>query len=263
MLRYPLLLILGALLAACAPAPTPQPLAATPDAATPASIEWDTRPDAVVFRMDTRGTSGNRANDLNTLPYCTIYGDGHVIWLNPGINPEEYLEARIPEATLRDFLNGLIDTGFYTWEPQQIGQPEPQHEGPLHVRILLTLFDEPHWLDSTSNWPPDTFPRLLEICRQFSNSPVLYVPTGAWLSALPTTESSNRRYAWDTYAADFDDLQLADIPPESPRWITGEAAATAWSVVRRGRVLLTDQGQTYRLVVQVPGLQPGVPPAPR
>lgn len=260
--RYPLLLLLGALLAACAPAPS-----ATPDAifatATPPTVEWDTRPDAVVFRMDTYGTSGDRASDLNAIPNCTIYGDGHVIWLNPGINPQEYLETRISQAALQAFLTGLVDTGFYTWEPQRIGQPDPFGEGPLRQRILLTLFGEIHWVDSAANWPQDTFTRLHDACRQFTDSPVLYVPTGAWLSAMPTGESSNRRYEWSLYASTFNDVQLADIPPEAPHWVTGEAAASAWELVRRGRVLLTEQGQNYRVVVQVPGLQAGAPDAPR
>ena len=259
MTRYlvPVLLLLT--LAACAPAPVAPALPATE---APPGVEWDTRPEAVIFRLDIAGTSGDRASDLNAVPYCTIYGDGHVIWQNPGINPEEYLEALLDDATLRAFLEDLVFSGFYTWEPQHIGTPTAD-DGLTRERIALTLFGETHWLDSTANWPGGTFARLHDQCRQFTDSPVLYVPTGVWISALPTTESSSRVLPWTSYSAAFDGLRLADIPPENPQWITADAAASAWAIARRGRVLLTEDGQDYRLVVQVPDLQAGAPPAPR
>ncbi|MBN2469104.1 MAG: hypothetical protein JXN59_00160, partial [Anaerolineae bacterium] len=258
MSRY-LLLVLLLLLAACAPTVTPAP----PTVEGAPGVEWDTRAEAIVFQLGTGGASRDRASDLNSVPYCTIYGDGHVIWLNPGITPEEFLETRLDEATLRAFLEELVYAGFYTWEPQQVGTPPGRGEGPPRERITLTLFGETRWLESPAGWPPGTFARLQERCRQFTDSPVLYMPTGAWISALPTTESASREYAWEGFAEVFGGVRLADIPLESPRWVTGEAAASAWRLVRRGRVLLTEDGQTYRWVVQVPGLQPESPPAPR
>lgn len=249
----PLLLLL---VAACAPAPTPVPAPSTDE---PAGVEWDARPEAIVFQLGIAGTSSDRASDLNNVPYCTIYGDGHVIWLNPGINPEEYLETRLDEATLRAFLEELVYAGFYTWEPLQVGTPDGPGDGPPRERIILTLFGETHWLDSPANLPPGTFARLQDRCRQFTDSPVLYVPTGVWVSALPATENASREYAWSSYAEGFGGIRLADIPLERPRWVTGDAAASAWRLARRGRVLLSDEGQAYRLVVQVPGLQPAAP----
>ncbi|GAB4572463.1 MAG: hypothetical protein Kow0077_11970 [Anaerolineae bacterium] len=253
------------LLAACAPAPAPPPTPTpAPEVTDPAALlEWDTSPDAVVFRIDLAGTSGDRASDLNAVPYCTIFGDGHIIWLNPGTNPEEVLEALLDESTLRTFLYSLITEGFYEWEPHQTGAPQGRGEGTPRERILLTLFDEAHVVEDNASLPPGAFARIRERCRQLSDSPVLYVPMGVWVSALPTTERVNRTYNWANYRAMFDDVRLADMSPEQPRWFTGEAAAQAWELARRGRVVLVEDGATYRLVVQVPGLHAGVPDAPR
>lgn len=253
-----LLPVLLLTLAACAPASPPAPVLP----AQSAGVEWDMRPEAIVFQLGITGTSSDRASDLNSVPYCTIFGDGHVIWLNPGISPEEYLETRLDDAMLRAFLEELVYAGFYTWEPLQAGTPDGPGDGPPREQITLTLFGETHWLASPASWPPETFTRLQDRCRQFTTSPVLYVPTGVWVSALPTTEQASREYAWASYADAFGGVRLADIPPENPRWVTGAAAASAWDLARRGRILLIDEGQAYRLVVQVPGLQPAAPAPP-
>ncbi len=260
MRRVGMLLLLAALLAACAPAGQ---MAQGSGQTADGQIDWRRDPDAVIFRLDVGGSSGDPASDRNAIPFCTIFGDGHIVWVNPGITPEEVLEDRLDEDTLRAFLEEVVHSGFYTWEPQLVGTPVPPGSGSLRERVLLELFGEPHVVTADSNWPPDAFADLLARCRGLSAAPVLYVPAGAWVSAMPVSgESRLPAISWAGYAVRFPGVRLAAIPPERPHWATGDLAAAAWNLARRGRLHIRDEGLVYRLVVEVPGLQPAAPDAP-
>lgn len=264
MRRAWMVILLAVILTACAPGGSPVSRM-TDDAAAPVSerIDWDRSPDAVIFRVDSGTTGGDPASIRNAVPLCTIFGDGHIVWVNPGIMPEEVLEDRLDEATMRAFLEEVVLAGFYYWEPQIIGTPAPAAGSLLREYILLALFGEPHMVTADSNWPPNAFADLLARCRGLSTTPVLYVPTGAWVSAMPVPEEIHLpAISWAGYAVRFPDVRLVDIPPEKPRWVTGDLAAAAWNLARQGRLHIREEGIVYRLLVEVPGLQPAAPAAP-
>ncbi len=231
------------------------------------ALDWDHSPDTVLVRLDTGGGTGNPVDDLNTLPFCTVFGDGHIVWVDPFADPEQVLEDRLDDQTIRRFLEYVIGSGFYSWDAESgfvpPSQEAPGNPGPIVERITVTLYGETRTLDAFSNWPPGAFAEILDRCQHLSNSPVLFVPRGAWLSAVPVEMRSDiPSLPWDIFAESFPQVDLAAITPDNPLWATGDLAELAWEIVRSGRMQITYNGTAYRLIMQVPGIQPDAPPPP-
>ena len=230
------------------------------------ALDWDRSPDTVIVRLDTAGSSGLPYNDLNLIPFCTLFGDGHIVWVDPYADPEQVLEDRLDDETFRSFLEYVIGTGFYSWDQESgiyIPPTEEPEEGPVVERITVTLYGETRVLNAFSNWPPDAFSNILERCQRLSTAPVLYIPPGAWVSAVPVERRSDiPSMPWEIFAASFPEVDLATMTLDNPRWATGDLARVAWEIARAGRMQIIDGDATYRLVVQVPGVQPYAPPPP-
>lgn len=265
------LLIFGllalALFGACTPLNPPQPSESVDANAIGSALDWDRSPEAVVVRLDTTGSTGDPVYDRNTIPFCTLFGDGHLMWVDPFADPEQVLEDRLSDQAIRDFLEFVIGSGFYSWDPTNgILLPvtqEPDEPSPIVERIAITLFGQTVEQTALSNWPREAFATILDRCQHLSSTPTLFVPTGAWLSAVPGAMRSDvPSLPWDMFAQSFPDLDLTAIPLDSPRWVTGEMARVMWEIVREGRMQITRDGIAYRLIVQVPGLQPAAPAAP-
>ncbi len=228
-------------------------------------LDWDRSPTAVIVRLETRGNSGDPTIDLNQIPFCTLFGDGRVVWTDPFADPEQVLEDRIGDETFRNFLQYVIGTGFYSWTSDTGFQPptSPAGIGPIVETITLTLYGETRTLDAFSNWPPDAFSRILERCRTLSSTPVLYQPQGVWVSAVVSqTLDDIPSLPWEAWAEAYPDFDLAAIPVGSPRWVTGDLARVVWRIAREGRMQVMYNNVAYQLVVQDPTIQPNAPPAP-
>jgi hypothetical protein len=230
------------------------------------ALDWDRSPETAVVRIDTMGGTNDPVNDLNALPFCVLYGDGHVYWLDPAADPEQMLEDRIDAGVMREYLEYVIGSGFYSWDDEAdilVPVTEEANEGPLLERISVTLYGETHIINALANWPQDSFANILERCQRLSTAPVLYVPQGLWMSAVPVPARNDvPSLPWTVYVEAFPDVNLAAMTLEAPQWVTGELAAVAWDIARRGRMQITQNGVAYRIIAQIPGLQPTSPPAP-
>lgn len=233
-----------------------------------AALDWDRSPGAIVVRMDTDGSTGDLSADLNTLPFCTLFGDGRVIWLTPNSSPEQVLEARVDEQTIRNFLEYVIGSGFYSWTADEgyiLPTPPDQGENPAPVieTITVALFGESRKLDAFSNWPPSAFENILDRCRNLSASPAIYLPQGIWLSAMPVEMRNNiPSIPWSIYAESYPDIDLNATGPDSPIWADDALATFAWQTAREGRLQITHNGQAYYFIAQDPLLHEDAPPAP-
>ncbi len=252
---------------ACTPLSPTQSSSSVDANSVGSALDWDRSPEAVVVRLDTTGSTGDPVYDRNTLPFCTLFGDGHLMWVDPYADPEQVLEDRLSEPAVREFLEFIIGTGFYSWDPTNgILLPvtqEPNEPGPIVERISVTLFGQTVEQTALSNWPSEAFATILDRCQHLSSTPALFIPSGAWLSAVPAEMRSDiPSLPWNMFAQSFPDLDLTAISLENPRWVTGDLARVMWEIVREGRMQITRDGIAYRMVVQVPGLQPTAPAAP-
>jgi hypothetical protein len=251
------LVMVAVLVGACRPGNGPD----SPQQAGPADVlDWDHAPDTIVFQAMTVGSGGQLTSDYNRIPFCTLYGDGHVIWVDPYADPEQVLEDRIAPDTMRDFLRNLINSGFYDW---QASTRPVALEGPLMDRAMLNLYGTVQAVDSQSNWPPAAFADMTTRCQTLSTAPVLYLPDGAWMSAVEVTPRPDAPgIPWETYAEDFPQVDLATLTLDNPQWITGDLLRVMWRLARDGRIQLRHNDAAYGIVLQVPGLHPGALDSP-
>ena len=58
-------------------------------------FDWNRDPNTIVVRLDSQPNQESPSFQLNSVPPCTVWGDGRVVWLTSDSNgAEEVLEAR-------------------------------------------------------------------------------------------------------------------------------------------------------------------------
>lgn len=242
------LALVAGLLAACRE--KLPPAAPTPDAA--ALPLWDPDPGALVVRLDTHAEHLSPAVRLNTLPPCTVWGDGRVVWTSP--NPatgEDLLEARVDEATLRGFVESILARGFATWEDDTV---PPADENPVIETITLAIYGDSRTVRRATGWPDHSYSRILDECRRLSSAPVLVMPTAGWVSAYPITpDPALPSWMWPP-GAPFTLRELAESG--QARWLEGDLATAIWRHARESggaMQVLERGGQGYALAIVAPG----------
>jgi hypothetical protein len=253
------LLVGSILLGACTPTPAPA-LTATPN--QPPPIGWDTRPEAIIVRFDRVLNGEASLAALNRLPLCTIYGDGHIVWINvvPPVS-EEVLEARLNDTTLRSFFDFLIrEQRFYSLPDYAANQLPPDARTTIES-ITLNLNKEVRTIRNYGAWPNGEFQAMLSACTHLSSEPVAYLPSGAWLTVQPLSgASTDPRVLWTASAG----LKLADIAAGKPIWLSGSNLTFMWNTLRRtlGAIVFVENDRPFRIALQVPGISRDSPPAP-
>jgi len=250
-------IVLALLLSACGgnqtPVPTPSP--------TPQPIGWDTKAGAILMRLDRIVVGEEPLAAMNRLPLCTLYGDGYMTWISaaPPIGEEVY-EARIPDATIRAFLDYLVREARFYSIPDYASRQLPPTGRYSVDSIVLALNGETRTLRAYSNWAQGEFDNLLTRCTHLSAEPVTYLPPGGWLSVQPVAGSPDPEIAWAQSAG----FTLADVAASGkPMWVSGSVLAYLWTTTHRslGGLQWNEQNRTYRIGLQVPGLSREAPVA--
>lgn len=248
-------MLLTVVLSACGAAPTPAPN-------VPENIlTWDKDPNAIIFRIDREWSTDSREDALNRVPLCTIYGNGHIVWVNVvPPNGEEILEAFIDDVTFRGFLDFLIRDLKYYSIPDYAARQQPSPSTPTLETISLILAGTPQTIRSYSAWENDAYAQMLARCTTLSSTPAQFAPTGGWLSVLAVENNGAPSLLWPVRAA----VELDKATGAQPVWISGEIVQKIWATQRetRGNVLWVERDRFYRIVLQVPGISRDSPPAP-
>ncbi len=260
MSRFSVILLLIAVLTACGSNPaTPVRPPATGTAPTPTALpfSWDTKPGSILFRIDRQIVGETPVEAMNRLPLCTVYGDGYMTW----ITGEQVLEARVNGEIIRSFLDFIIrDQHFYSVQDYAAKQLPPPGKHVIEM-ITLRISNETRTVRSYSNWSGGEFTAILERCTRISPEPVIYQPTGAWLSVQPIAGSQMPRMAWSK----SNPLHIGEIATSGkPMWISGNVLGFFWSTLRGARngVQFVEDGKTYLIGLQVPGVSRESPPMP-
>jgi hypothetical protein len=225
-------------------------------------FDWKRDADTIVVRLDSQPNQETPAFYLNSIPPCTLWGDGRVVWsTTDATGAEEILEARVEDDTqIRIFVEDIISRGFYTWEDELI---PPSTTNPIIESITVALYDEVHTVRRFSYWPQDGFNKIMEQCRALSDVPVQVLPTAGWFSAYPVPyNSSGPGWLWPP-TAPFTMRELAE--KGEARWLEGPLATEAWRSARelRGYAQVLEQdGSAYYIALVVPGYSRDAPPAP-
>ncbi len=215
-------------------------------------FDWKRDPQTIIVRLDSRPLDDNPAFLLNSIPPCTLWGDGRVVWSTlDQFGSEEILEGRASDAAIRAFLEDIIARGFYEWEDELVFASETT---PVLESITVSLYDEVHTVRRYSYWPQNSYALILEKCQQLSDTPVRVLPTAGWVSAYRVPRNTSApTWLWPSNAP-FTLSELADSQEE--RWLEGSLATQVWlnARERRGDVQVIERsGDAYEVAIVVPG----------
>ena len=235
------------------------------EAASGGLINWNRDPQTVVFRADVLGGAAER--DFlagNDLPLCTVYGDNRVVWTNDlGDFNVQVLWEQVSDQQIQNFVSYLtVVERIYTYDARLAQQP-PGEITPAYEQLTLFVNDRQHVTDAFSDWEPEYFQRIVDVCKTISTAPILYEPTAGWVSVREVPYDTTRpSILWEGEAAG---LRLADIAASSePRWVTDNNVLILWNLIRTSSPIIQFQegDAVYEVVLQIPGIHPDAPPAP-
>jgi hypothetical protein len=254
------LIVLSLILAACGDKDKPDNTSNNTDSDI-GLFDWDRDPNTIIVRLDSQNNLANPAHILNNIPPCTLWGDGRVVWLTrTELGTQEVLEARINETAMRGFLEDIINRGFYIWQDDLV---PPSTTDPVIETLTVFLYDEVRTVRRYTNWPQDSYERILENCRKLSDKPVLVLPDAGWVSVYPIPrDTSAPSWLWPT-SAPFTLKELIDNG--EARWLEGGLATEVWLNAREPRSdiqVLERDGTAYLIAIAVPGISRDASPAP-
>jgi hypothetical protein len=262
-----LVLLLSALisaligLASCQSNPVSDP---SLDTVQSAVVQWQRDPLNVVFRADIVGGNRSASQVKNVVPYCSIYGDGRVVWTTTGEGGStQVLFDYLSDARIADFINTLtVNYRIYTYEEGFANSLPSGGTTPVYDQIIVNVNGQRHVADTYSNWEGDYFNIVANDCRSLAPTPRIFKPEGAWLSVEQVEPQSYLpTIYWDNETTG---LLFGSLADGSTRWIEGTLVSILWENVIEAPVPIqfTDVTGTYVLALQVPGVTLDAPPAP-
>ena len=224
-------------------------------------FDWERDANTIIARLDSLPDQENAALITNSVPPCTLWGDGRVVWTSRDDNgAETVLEARIDEATMRGFLEDIINRGFYDWEDELI---PPSTSNPVVESVTVSLYDEVRTIRRHSNWPQNSFLRILTNCQTLSDQPVLVRPSAGWISAYSIPRDTLApSWPWPSNAP----FTLRELTENGEsRWLEGALATEVWLSARadRGDIQVIERNEgAYQVAIAVPGYSRDAAPPP-
>jgi hypothetical protein len=226
-------------------------------------IDWDRKPDTIVFRADVLGGDQSFVS-RSEVPPCTIYGDNLVVWTNEISSYEvQTLYDKVGDEQIRRFVSYLtIGEKFYNYKAKADVQPASS-TSPVVETLTLFINNVTQKVDAFSGWDVDYYSRVLRNCKGISAAPVLYVPKAAWVSAQKVDyDPTYPKVNWDAKA---NALSLADLATKKERkWITDRNVAVLWNLLHTSppNTQFTEDDVQYEVALEVPGFTRMSPPAP-
>lgn len=232
-------------------------------------FEWERDPNTIIVRLDNQPVDENQAFLLNSIPPCTVWGDGRAVWVTQNeTGAEEVLKTRIDEVTMRAFLEDIINRGFYTWESEIVPPSAPDA---IVESITVVLYDEVRTVQNHTVWPQNAFTHILEDCQGFMNDTTRVVlpgvdpEPGGWVTAFPIERDPmapnwfwppDAPFSLSELVSNANDLQM--------RWVEGPVASEIWLSAReaRGDIQVIEGQNAYQVAIVVPGISRDAPPSP-
>jgi hypothetical protein len=199
---------------------------------------------------------------LSDIPICTIYGDNRIVWVNElDAFHVEILYDFLTDAQIDNFVTYLtVQERIYTYEAHAAEQANGE-VAPVVEVVTINVNGQMHVADAFSGWDSEWFSRVARACKRIGQTPILYEPSGAWL----TVESAEYNIAVPTVNWDGQSLLLADVLTGSqPRWIEGGEMLLLWNYLNTlpSNMLFLQNNAFYRIALQVPGVSRMSPPPP-
>ncbi len=231
-------------------------------------IQWERDASEIVFRAHVEGGEDQDVFYMhNVIPDCTIYGDNRIIWTTDAAEGgSQVLWDRLSDDVVRDFVHNLtVDHRFYTYE--SLGELEPARSTEPVVEVLtLVINGVEHRTDAFAQWPDGFYGDILELCQRLSQSPTVYMPEAAWVSAQAVPyNSSSPIIIWDGERAGLVMAELSTLEENGGRrWITDRNVGVLWNSIRTSMpdVQFAEEDGNYYVALEIPNVTLNAPAAP-
>lgn len=228
------------------------------------AVQWDRSPSNVVFRAEIVG--GDNADAFHTrseIPDCTIYGDGQVVWTTGGGDQGQVLFDRLSDDQIQRFVEQLtLARGIYNYEagaePELFSDVEPVVE-----QLTLSVNNRTHITDSMGGWDFEFYQVILNQCRDLGQTPTIFEPEGAWVSAIATEYTTTLPTV--SWSASGSGVDLAELAASGERqWVTGRIARALWVLLRDSSpdLQFNQATGTYQIALEIPNVTRDAPDAP-
>lgn len=226
-------------------------------------IQWDRDPSSIVFRAEVVGGEQTYTRK-NEIPLCTIYGDNHVVWtVTDGSNQTSVLHDRLTDEQIAQFVEDLT-LAFRIYDyTREADIASSGDVAPVFEQLTLNVNGIEFITDAFGGWDYDYFELLRQRCADLSQSPVIYEPTAAWISAEQVDYNPNApSIRWDGAGRGLDLAELA--ASGEPVWVTDSNVRLLWSVVQSNPPdFQMEQGENvYQIRLEIPNVTIDSPPAP-
>lgn len=226
-------------------------------------IDWDRKPETIIFRADVVGGSGDAFLRRNEIPPCTLYGDNHIVWTNElGPFNVQVLEDRISDKQVRDMVQVIaINEGYYNYPPRS--DAPASETSPVVETLTLSVSIGTHITDAFSGWDSEYYQKLLQLCRDTSRAPAIYEPSAGYISAqVVPYDPTSPGIVWDAAA---NGLNLAELAAAGERrWITDRNVRVLWNLLRTSPPSLQfyEGDIQYNVALEIPNITRESPAAP-
>jgi len=227
-------------------------------------IEWDRNPKTVVFQADVTGGNEDPFYAFSDVAPCTIYGDNHIVWTNElAANDVQVLEDRLSDEQVRQFVRyAALTKQIYKYTAKADTIPLSETK-PVVETLTLFVNSVNHKTDAFGGWDYEYYLDLLTNCQQISSAPVLFAPTGAWITARAVDYNSDSpRQPWDAKA---NNLSLKDLAASGQaKWITDRNVGVFWTLLTTTpkNIQFMENDLNYNVAIQVPTITRDSPAAP-
>lgn len=224
-------------------------------------INWTDDSGTIIFRAEiTGGDDANAIYRKNDVPLCTIYGDGRLVWARTDQGETDVLFDVLDDSTIRRFVSDLtIQQQIYSLD-SEAGLAIPSENSPVVEQVTLTVNGVTHVTDSFSDWSDEFFGTVLDMCQGLADSPAIFEPDAAWISAeIVDVDSNTPQVFWDAEASGLD---LLDTTGGQRKWITGPLVPILWKVLRETSpdTVFNQDGNNVQIALEVPYVTVSSPP---
>lgn len=227
------------------------------------SVSWDRDPATIVFRAEVVGGEDDDAfYRRNDVPYCTIYGDGQIVWTNETGAGFQILFDRLSDEQIAAFASYLIaQRAIYDYTAE--ADFEFTATAPVVEVLTLSVNGTTHVTDGFGGWDYEYFEEILNNCMRLGRTPGIFEPTAGWISAQATTFDPTIPFrTWSHLSTGIDLGELAASGEK--RWISGNLVTAIWRWIYQSVPNLQfGQGDgVYFIGLEIPSVTRFAPPRP-
>jgi hypothetical protein len=230
-------------------------------------IEWDTNPSTVIISATNCCGLVTPFYRDNYIPDALVWGNGRILWTQMGANgSRQVLQGQLSSSQLQDWLQSAAKAGFFGWKALYKDDISPT-DIPTRC-ITISLSSQVKQVCEYFQGAPEAYQNLYDQLSQgLGVAGMPFVPQQAYLTAhsFPKVNLGNDGAApagktplWNDKAAG---VTLAGAG--NGVWLEGASVKQAWELVNKNPMApaAVENGQTYQLTLQVPGISLSAPPA--